>query len=79
MSLPEQAKLELRWWISNIKHCSKRLSDKSPAVKLQTDTSRQVWGASGGTPYRANGMIQRRSEQTTMKLTCWSCGQCFWP
>ena len=31
MLLPEEAKMEIQRWISNIKQCNKRLSDESPA------------------------------------------------
>ena len=31
MLLPEKARMEIQWWISNIKQCNKRLSDESPA------------------------------------------------
>jgi hypothetical protein len=45
VELTKEARIELNWWLLNIKHASKKISHGKPTVTIQTDASNMGWGA----------------------------------
>ncbi|XP_077980249.1 uncharacterized protein LOC144435531 [Glandiceps talaboti] len=44
MSIPNDAKMDLQWWTTNIVHASKPVSHDQPKIWLQSDASKKGWG-----------------------------------
>lgn len=64
MSITEEMKSELKWWIDNVDKQCRRISRGTPSITIQTDASHEGWGGvcqeeetGGGGPLRRASSI----------------------
>ena len=48
ITINEESKTEIKWWIENIMDCSRNLISREVDITIFTDTSNTVWGGTNG-------------------------------
>ena len=48
ITINEESKTEIKWWIENIKGCSRNLISREVDITTYTDTSNTGWGGTNG-------------------------------
>ena len=82
MTLSPLAKSDIAWWIKNIDHQKRLISQKPPGLTLETDASNTGWGACiKGTQQTTGGFWSPHEAQTHINyrelLAVWLSIQCF--
>ena len=48
ITIKEESKTEIKWWIENIKSCSRNLFSREVDITIYTDASNTGWGSTNG-------------------------------